>query len=383
MVADRKQFGDDPIGFLDERLTQDSEIFWLDKTLLCVGEPDIGRSVLANENDDFMEQSDFFHSRLGPLQPRELQQQIARDATALIREHLKGTDRIPSAIEYALQHTSWFPNAAAHLFLYLFRPVLTHPDCAKPVTQLVDRIVERAILRDARGRPRRRTGLIFRFRVIHALGNEIRSRSASTCHEPRDVLDVIARAAGQTHPPDQLAEVFLSFVRAMVGSLAFLLSWTLYLRGRAGDTTSPPHYAIREALRLWPIAWLSSRRPRHEISIGDQRVTPQQMVAVCPYAIHRNPRFWPDASDYQPMRWATSGASTAFLPFGWGDHRCAAAGISLSLVSEILRTLTERYTLGYRFGDDVPCVGVALSPPAFEISASPHGYAKRKTGDTS
>ncbi|MFN2333767.1 MAG: cytochrome P450 [Wenzhouxiangellaceae bacterium] len=125
---------------------------------------------------------------------------------------------------------------------------------------------------------------------------------------------------------------------------------------------------MREALRLWPIAWLFARSPLAQTSIGSETVGPGQQVIVCPYLAHRNRQVCENPDRFDPGRWSQPGAGKHYLPFGWGEHRCTAASLSVKFITNLLGVINQSYKLNYRFRAKVPCVGVALSPPCFELT---------------
>jgi cytochrome P450 len=127
---------------------------------------------------------------------------------------------------------------------------------------------------------------------------------------------------------------------------------------------------VREALRLWPVAWMLGRRPAQAHEVAGVTVTPRNLVIVCPYLVHRHPRYWNDPRSFRPERWAAFQDHQAFMPFGSGPHTCAAAALSIQLVADVLRLL-EGYRLTLIASDDRPCVGPALAPPRFNLGLLP------------
>jgi cytochrome P450 len=197
---------------------------------------------------------------------------------------------------------------------------------------------------------------------------EERKRRAST--SPEDILDVVVQAAPD-HPAAELAEVFLSFLFALVGSVGFTLGWSVYLLGmtsrRPPRDSVRPQWIVREALRLWPIAWMLARRPAKPHSLLGVSVGPEDQVVACPYLVHRNPRYWAEPGEFRPERWRAMSTCDAFMPFGVGPHGCVAGSLSLTLVADVLTILLERYTFTVSTRDHRPHVGPALAPPRFTL----------------
>ncbi len=212
---------------------------------------------------------------------------------------------------------------------------------------------------------------MFRLRVERELARAIAERRARKTGEPADLLDVVASEAGPDVPAVELAEVFLSFLFAIAGSVGFVLGWSIYLLGTNPPTEAEPAWVIREALRLWPVAWLLGSRPARNHEVAGVAVTPQDEVVVCPYLVHRHPRYWDDPESFRPERWATVDNHEAFIPFGWGPHRCPAAALSLQLVEDILRIVVDGYRLTVTPLSTRPFVGPALAPPRFMLGLAP------------
>ena len=372
-------FSANPLAFLEARIQHSDELFWLSENELCVSEPEMAKSVLANTSGNFAEHSDFFRHRHGFIKPRSLQQQIARQAVAVLNRHIKTNQHhLPSIVHTALHPKAVFPDAANLLMLKLLGPALIRPGTASGCEHLLQHIVQRSILRGKRHQPPPATGFWFRLRTVYQLGLELqrrgrrsRAQGVDTAH---DLLDVIGgHGAGQCSP-DQMAQVFLSFIVAIVGSLGFLLAWALYLQGRHGSGGASARHTVQETLRLWPIAWVLARQVQRECRFGPYQLEPGQQAIVCPYVTQRQQRHWSQAHRFMPERWLQP-PPAAYCPFGWGEHRCTAAGLSLSLVSDLLQTINHHYRLDYRFAGVRPCVGVALSPPYFEVALTAHDPA--------
>jgi len=128
---------------------------------------------------------------------------------------------------------------------------------------------------------------------------------------------------------------------------------------------------VREALRLWPIAWQLARRPARTHEVAGIEVTPRHQVLVSPYVTHRHPAYWSEPGRFRPERWAEEPAHRAFLPFGWGPHTCAAAALTLELVAQVLTALLRDHRLAVSPHSDRPFTGPSLAPPPFRLALSP------------
>ena len=376
-------FHQDPLGFLDQVFPAAGDAIWLPQQQLCLAAPAAARAVLSNAAGLYQEHSDFFHTRHGTFGPRAVQVEIGRAARALLRRHLVAhADELAASVRRALVPTSAWPDTGNWLVYRHLAAALLAPDTPVRLRLLLDEIVRRAVLAGARQRYSRVTRAVFRFRVEQALALAIEARRARGAGPPADLLDVVVGAAGPAVPAAELAEVFLSFVFAVAGSVGFVLGWSVYLLGTNAPTDAEPGWVVREALRLWPVAWMLGRRPATPHELAGVVVTPQDEVLVCPYLVHRHPHFWDDPTRFRPERWATVQRHQAFIPFGWGPHTCAAAGLSTQLVEDILRTIVDDYHLTLTCHDPRPCVGPALAPPRFTLGlVAQRGIHHTKGGD--
>ncbi|MCE6996264.1 cytochrome P450 [Saccharothrix sp. S26] len=336
-----------------------------------MGEPAEAKAVLANTGSRYREHSDFFQTSKGILGPRSTQQEIGRTARNLLRDHwVAQADRLAATVEREIGPHSRWPDAGNLLLYRCFRDVLAP---GGELRRLVDQVVRHAVRAGARDRRSVLSRAVLRGRVRRALVAELSRRRTRGVRTPGDLLDVLATAA-----PDassrvalvRLAEVFLSFLFAVTGSTGFLLGWSVYLLGTRPQAGGDPAGVVREALRLWPVAWNFGRTPVEPHRLAGTEVTASDEVVVCSYLVHRDSRFWPDPDEFLPQRWSAGmprGGAEAFIPFGWGAHTCVAAGFAVQLVEDVLRLLppAERWRVeahGHR-----PHVAAALAPPDFTL----------------
>ncbi len=366
-------FHRDPLQHLERGFAASGEAFWLPGRQLCVADPAAARAVLINGEGLYEPHSDFFHTRKGFFGPRSLQERIGRSARSLLRAYLAAhADELPETVGRLGPASEW-PDAGNHLIYRHLAPVLVAPDSPASLRRTLDEIVERSVLAGARQRRSWLSRQVFRFRALRELARAVESRRHRSAAEPADLLDAVVGSAAAKVPAAELAEVFVSFVFAAAGSVGFALGWSVYLLGTNPRPGIEPAWVVREALRLWPVAWMLARSAAQEHQVAGQAVTPGDQVVACPYLIHRHPGYWDDPAAFRPERWATVDDHQAFLPFGWGPHRCVAAALSLQLVEDVLRILLDGYRWSITPHDTRPGLGSALAPPRFTLSLAPHG----------
>ncbi|MEV6947444.1 cytochrome P450 [Streptomyces sp. NPDC051172] len=354
---------------------------------VCVAEPEAVRAVLGNRHGTVVETSDFFHNRHGVFGPRSAQIAIGRAARELMRRHLDAQrSELPGLVgELLAPHSEW-PDAGNLLVLRHLREALLHREAPGHLHRTVDAIVARAVLAGARRRHSAASRLIFRRRALRALHTEICTRQERLRQHgggtgPRDLVDVVVDGGGPTADPDDLVEVYLSFLFATVGSIGFALGWSVHLLGTHPDrAAADPSWTVRETLRLWPVAWLFARTPSRVQEVGGTQVTPRDRLLVCSYLVHRHPGHWERPDEFLPQRWATGVPDAAYLPFGHGPHTCAGATVTVRLLEDLVGLLSRDWRVSVAPHDgDGPQVGPALAPPRFTATLSlPDGCPERR-----
>lgn len=100
---------------------------------------------------------------------------------------------------------------------------------------------------------------------------------------------------------------------------------------------------VDEALRLFPPAWVVSRRSSEPDVVGGRRVPTGTTVIISPWLVHRREQSWPQALDFRPERFHDGTATKArpdYIPFGLGPRLCIGREFAVAemaiVLSEIL-----------------------------------------------
>ena len=133
------------------------------------------------------------------------------------------------------------------------------------------------------------------------------------------------------------------------------------LGGRAATVEHYPRLVytravLDEALRLYPPAWLVTRRVLADDVLADQPVPAGSLVIVSPYALHRSPRLWPEPDVFDPGRFIAGGETLprhGYLPFGAGPRMCVGREFALVEGVLLLAAVAGRFTLARRPGQSV------------------------------
>lgn len=370
---DAAAFRRDPLACLAAEFDGGEDVWRTGSGRLCVAGPEAAREVMGNRRGTYVDTSDFFHTRDGVFGPRSAQIAIGRAARALLRRHADAHRAdLPRLVAERLAPSSRWPDAGNLLVREHLAGVLLCPQAPARLHEAVDGIVRRAVLAGARRRHSAVSRLLFRQRATRVLLREVRARRGAGAGEPRDLLDVAVTGAGPAAEPADVAEVYLSFLFATVGSIGFALGWSVYLAGtHPGTEGDEPGWIAREALRLWPVAWLFARTPARAHDLAGVPVGPRDDVDVCSYLVHRHPRHWDRPDEFVPARWAVPRPDPAFIPFGFGPHTCAGATVTMTLLEDLVRVITRDWHLSVAPSGDGPHLGPALAPPRFTAELRP------------
>jgi len=218
----------------------------------------------------------------------------------------------------------------------------------------------------------------------------------ATGGETGDVLSMLVGAQtedGSPLSPRQIHDEALTLLLAGHETTALALSWTWYLLAHHPDVDAAMQTEIQtvlggrlptaaelpqlpytrmvlsEALRLYPPAWLMTRRAREEVTIGDYRFPQGTFFLLSPYLTHRDPRFFPNPEAFVPTRWAASpdaaSARAAYFPFGGGPRQCLGEGFAWMEGLLVLTTLAQTWRMQLVPGHPVePWALVTLRPKA-------------------
>jgi hypothetical protein len=139
----------------------------------------------------------------------------------------------------------------------------------------------------------------------------------------------------------------------------------------AATPTAPAGDRVREALRLWPVAWMLHRTARTTTELGGLPVRPGDHLLVCTFAMHRSRRVWAGADDYRPERWADppAGYRDGYLPYGTGPGACVGARFVNAAAAQLLDSLPQ-LTAPVRLLDERPVLGAIATPPRFQLTTA-------------
>jgi cytochrome P450 len=167
-----------------------------------------------------------------------------------------------------------------------------------------------------------------------------------------------------------LRDEVMTFLLAGHESTSIVLTWAWYLLAQHPEVEATlhaeldevlggrlPDYADRsrlpyteavfqEALRLYPPIWSFARIATRTVEVEGIRVPKGWRVAVSPWVIHRDRRFFADPDRFDPARWLDERAKQppryAYFPFSVGPRACIGAGFSVLEGVLLLATIAQQ-----------------------------------------
>jgi cytochrome P450 len=191
--------------------------------------------------------------------------------------------------------------------------------------------------------------------------DELVSERAAHTDGRDDVLSRLIISAGQEVSPRigqvRLRDELVTLLLAGHETTASTLSWSLYLidrhpevRERLRDEAIAvlsdrlPTYedlhqlryttmVVEEVMRLYPPVWILPRKAVGSDEVGGYDVPPGADILICPYTLHRHPRFWDAPERFDPDRFAPAHQASrpryAYIPFGAGPRFCVGNGLGM------------------------------------------------------
>jgi cytochrome P450 len=112
----------------------------------------------------------------------------------------------------------------------------------------------------------------------------------------------------------------------------------------------------QESRRLYPPAWVVEREATAEDALAGYVIPPGATVAVSPYVLHRDPRFWPNPEGFDPDRFAPElvrdRSRYVYLPFGVGPRVCIGNAFAMMetviIVAMMVRAFRFELVPGHR-----------------------------------
>src|SRR5579885_3822487 len=204
---------------------------------------------------------------------------------------------------------------------------------------------------------------------------ELINQRRASGRRPGDLLDTLLAARDEESvegmTDEQLRDEVLTLLLAGHETTLLSLGWAFYLVARhphvqeklraeavaayptggvgiAGLERLPYARAVaREAMRLYPPAYLIGRTALADDTLGDYHVPAGTNVLINIYGLHRHPSYWSDPDAFRPERMlddeAWDPARFVYLPFGAGPRGCIGSRFALYEMQIILAAFARAF----------------------------------------
>jgi cytochrome P450 len=112
---------------------------------------------------------------------------------------------------------------------------------------------------------------------------------------------------------------------------------------------------VKETLRLYPPAWAFGRQATSSFQLGGYELPAGAEIICGSYALHRDPRFFPEPNHFRPERWLDADQQPpryAYVPFGAGPRFCIGSHFAKMETALCLAAILQQVELdvvpGYR-----------------------------------
>ena len=188
---------------------------------------------------------------------------------------------------------------------------------------------------------------------------------------PRDMLDVLLdQNIEQPLSRKQVRDEVTTFIVAGHETVASALTWTWKLLGEnqyeynlLREKPERSGIVFDETLRLYPPAWVITRRTRGAIEVSGHEIPADALVIVSPWLVHRHPDVWQTPDSFLPDRFNDGTPMLGYLPFGAGPRLCIGREMARLEASLIIQHIAQKWNLSPLHHNEVPVdASVTLRP---------------------
>jgi cytochrome P450 len=189
----------------------------------------------------------------------------------------------------------------------------------------------------------------------------------------RDMLDVLLDPDLETPlTKQQIRDEIATFIVAGHETVASALTWAWHLLvanpaelQKLKQDPARAQMVFDESLRLYPPAWVITRRTLSDITVDDVLIPANSLVIVSPWLVHRNPKVWTNPNAFMPDRFINGVPQLGYIPFGAGARLCIGKEMARLEGSQILAHIATTWNLEAVHNSPVPIdASVTLRPVA-------------------
>lgn len=190
-------------------------------------------------------------------------------------------------------------------------------------------------------------------------------------HPAHGARTALAALLADDPPFEEVRDELATLLMSGYETTADALTWLVHLLGRhpeAEERMGEDGFALaaaKEAMRLYPPAWVISRETVRPFEAGGHVLPAGTVLGLSQWVTHRDERWFPRAERFSPERWLAGGPAHryAYFPFGAGPRGCVGASMALREVEVIAAELRARVRLEPVAPEEVrPRPALALQP---------------------
>jgi len=187
----------------------------------------------------------------------------------------------------------------------------------------------------------------------------------------RDMLDVLLDPDLETPlTKQQIRDEIATFIVAGHETVASALTWAWHLLvtnpnelQKLMQDPARASLVFDESLRLYPPAWVITRRTLSDITVDDVLIPAHSLVIVSPWLVHRNPKVWENPDAFIPDRFLSGSPQLGYLPFGSGARLCIGKEMARLEGARILAHIATTWNIEAIHTSPVPIdASVTLRP---------------------
>lgn len=187
----------------------------------------------------------------------------------------------------------------------------------------------------------------------------------------RDMLDVLLDPDLEIPlTKQQIRDEIATFIVAGHETVASALTWAWHLLvtnpNELKKLKSDPgraHLVFDESLRLYPPAWIITRRTLSDLTVDDVLIPKDSLVIVSPWLVHRNPKAWENPNAFIPDRFISGTPQLGYIPFGAGARLCIGKEMARLEGSQILAHIATTWDIESIHNSPIPIdASVTLRP---------------------
>jgi len=234
--------------------------------------------------------------------------------------------------------------------------------------------------------------------ALHTLNElitqHIHAQQTNASSDGEDLLTMLRLTRDPEHPnqglsAQELHDQTMVMFQAGHETTATALTWWCGLMARHPDVTQRIHQevdvvlqgqdpnpttladmpwlqaSLKEALRLYPpAAVLFSRRACKDVIIGPWRLPKGHLIALTPYVIQRDARWFDSPEAFKPERFMAQTPDTprgAWMPFGTGPRVCIGQHFAMLEMGLIAAMLLQRFNITWPQNIEWPLENLAFT----------------------